>query len=77
MRITYLLFIIHLRGIDMYFSEETQGFYVGDQYDVDAMPKDCIEVDEKTEYRIRELIIAGNIISVSDSELSTQPINPG
>lgn len=51
----------------MYFSEETQGFYVGDQYDV----------DEKTEYRIRELIIAGNIISVSDSELSTQPINPG
>lgn len=56
----------------MFFSISTQGFYVGDDYDKDQMPSDCIDVSKDVESQIRSSIMAGsNIVSINGEKLTT------
>lgn len=56
----------------MFFSITTQGFYVGDDYDKDQMPSDCIEVSTDVESQIRSNIMAGsNIVSIIAGKITT------
>lgn len=57
----------------MYFSAKTQGFYVGDQFDKDIMPTDCIQASGEQEEKIREEIMKGNIVSIKNGAIVTTP----
>lgn len=57
----------------MFFCAKTQGFYVGDELDKNAMPVDCLEVTSEQEEEIREEIMKGNIVSVENGNVVSSP----
>lgn len=53
----------------MYFSIQTQGFYVNDDIDDKIIPADAVKVSNEIEGRIRKLIISGSFITKIEGSL--------